>query len=494
MAGIDLFEERIVARGSVRRGPLDERTALLLSFLLLAAGYFLAGKIGLYLAVGNASVSVVWPPTGIAIAALLLWGSELWPAVFVGAFLVNLTTTWDPASSLAIASGNSLEALVGAFLARRYAGGTDLFTRPQTVILFALLSGFLASSIAATVGTTTLVAAHLAPMSQSLEIWGRWWIGDAVGAIEFTPLIVAVFQRVSAPHPVLSSPGWGEAAVVGLGVVTLAAVVFGRDRAGPLGVYPLIFLVLPPTIWAAIRFGPIGATLSASAVSLIAIIATVGGRGPFGTLPADVALLGLRVFIGSVVLTVLLISSEVTQHHRLERALYRARKELQSALQARTYELDAAKSIGNIGTWSFDLRTRKLVWSDEMYRILGYGEGRFPVEIETALDRVHPADRAQLRTDLDGLSRAAPGSGPAFVERRLRLRTAEGEPRTVMSRIQVTQVEDGHALRISGTVQDITERQRIEDELRALRSDDDRADPGGGDFLLWMVPWIKERR
>src|SRR5436190_19386345 len=105
---------------------------------LLTLVYFIAGKFGLMLASLHASASPVWPPAGIALAVLLLLGYRIWPAIFVGAFLVNATTAGNVASSLAIAAGNTLEAVCGAWLVNRFAGGTSVFDRPQGVFKFAV--------------------------------------------------------------------------------------------------------------------------------------------------------------------------------------------------------------------------------------------------------------------------------------------------------------------------------------------------------------------
>src|SRR5947199_3918376 len=105
---------------------------------ILTVIYFIAGKFGLMLASLHASASPVWPPAGIALAAMLVLGYRAWPAIFVGAFLVNVTTAGNVATSLAIASGNTLEALCGAWLVNRFAGGTTVFDRPQGVFKFAL--------------------------------------------------------------------------------------------------------------------------------------------------------------------------------------------------------------------------------------------------------------------------------------------------------------------------------------------------------------------
>ncbi|HKW78378.1 MAG TPA: MASE1 domain-containing protein, partial [Candidatus Limnocylindria bacterium] len=145
----------------------------------LVAIYFVAGKLGLSLAFVNASASAVWPPTGLAIAGLLVLGIAYWPAILIGAFAVNLTTSGDVPSSVGIAFGNTLEAVVGAFLVGRFAGGRATFERPADVLRFALLAAVLATAISATVGVTSLALAGLARWSDFGPIWLTWWLGDA---------------------------------------------------------------------------------------------------------------------------------------------------------------------------------------------------------------------------------------------------------------------------------------------------------------------------
>jgi integral membrane sensor domain MASE1 len=464
-----------------------------LSLLILGTSYFVAGKAGLFLAVGNASVSAVWPPTGIAIAALLLGDFSLWPAIFAGAFLVNITTTGDVPSSLGIATGNTLEAVVGAYLALRFAGGRRALATPRNVLRFALLSGFLAATVAATIGASSLILSHLAPPAAFLSIWGPWWLGDAIGAIEVAPILLALAPRLAASTPVLSAPGRWEAAGVGAVTVAVALLVFARNPTTLLGGYPLIFLVVPPSIWAAVRFGPLGAVGSVSSVSVIAIVATVGGYGPFATLSPGVSLLALRIFIASITLTALLVAAEVLQHHRLESELNHVRKELQRMLQERTAQLDAAKSLAVVGTWSYEAGSEKIVWSAEIYRILGYGDARFPVELEKSVERLIPEDRAVFLAELRGVLASAEGRTVSLPEHRYRVELPNGERRTVLSQVAVTAIENGRPVRLSGTVQDISERQRIEDELRRLRAGEVPDKGKIGDFPVWMIPWMDEQ-
>src|SRR6267378_6512286 len=185
--------------------------------------YIIAGKIGLNLASLHANASPVWPPAGIALAAILLLGYRAWPAIFVGAFIVNLTTAGDIATSVTIATGNTVEAIAGAWLVNRFAGGRAVFDRPQGVFKFALAAA-ISTIISPTFGVTGLALAGFADWTNYRAIWLTWWLGDATGDLVFTPLVLLW----SAP----SKRRWNkkEAAEAGallLLLVVLSAVVFG---------------------------------------------------------------------------------------------------------------------------------------------------------------------------------------------------------------------------------------------------------------------------
>src|SRR5712664_940839 len=126
--------------------------------LAVCATYILAGKLSLRLAIVHPSASPVWPPTGIAIAALLTLGSGFWPAVFAGAFLVNLTTSGSALTSFGIAAGNTLEAVLACYLVTRFANGRRVFERTWDILRFALYAGILSTAVAATIGVTSLTA------------------------------------------------------------------------------------------------------------------------------------------------------------------------------------------------------------------------------------------------------------------------------------------------------------------------------------------------
>src|SRR6266581_3815298 len=124
----------------------------LATLLLLTVVYVVAGRLGLRFAFENPSASPIWPPTGIAIAALLVLGLDLWPAVLLGAFVVNATTAGNLFTAVGIASGNTLEAVVAAALVRRFADRPDPFARPRGVLIFAAIAAGVATPLSAIVG------------------------------------------------------------------------------------------------------------------------------------------------------------------------------------------------------------------------------------------------------------------------------------------------------------------------------------------------------
>jgi integral membrane sensor domain MASE1 len=178
--------------------------------------YVLAGKLGLSLASVHASVSPEGPPTGIAIAAFLTLGYRVWPAILAGAFVVNVSTAGSPATSVAIALGNTLEGLLGAYLVNRYANGVRAFDHAQDVFKFAALAGLLSSLVSASIGVVSLSFGGFAQWSDFDGIWLTWWLGDATGAlVSATGVGARHAAACSRPRPSGSprpSSGWPSSA------------------------------------------------------------------------------------------------------------------------------------------------------------------------------------------------------------------------------------------------------------------------------------------
>jgi PAS domain S-box-containing protein len=282
---------------------------------LLGAAYFVAGKFGLSLAIVNASASPVWPPSGIAVAAFLLLGPRVWPAVLAGAFLVNVTTAGSIATSIGIAVGNTLEGRLGADLVRLFANGRGAFDRARDVFKFVVLAGLFATTVSATIGVTSLTLAGYAAWIDYGPIWFTWWLGDAVGALVVGPILILW----SAPSTV---PWTRTRMLEGAGVlaatIALGLFVFGGSTGDPL-----TFLCVPPLMWAAFRFGQRETATTIGMLAVVATWATVRGLGPFADGPANESLLLLQAFVGTMAVMSLLIGAVVAERRRDETTLAR---------------------------------------------------------------------------------------------------------------------------------------------------------------------------
>src|SRR6266567_6425552 len=184
------------------------RLQLLLRLLLVFGLYFAAGKLGLSVPFTSGNVSPVWPASGVALASVLLWGYEVWPAIALAAFLVNFLSPISTLSSVGIALGNTSSALVGGYLVRRFAKGRPSFERLPDVLGLMALGAALAPMVAASVGVTTLLLTQVRAWSGFNTAWQVWWLGDAMGVLIITPMffitrreVIRSFTKTSVVEP-----------------------------------------------------------------------------------------------------------------------------------------------------------------------------------------------------------------------------------------------------------------------------------------------------
>jgi signal transduction histidine kinase/integral membrane sensor domain MASE1 len=290
----------------------------------IGAVYVVAAKLGLAFAFLHPSATAVWPPAGIALAALLLFGVEMWPAVFAGAFLVNATTAGSVATSLGIALGNTLEAVIAARLIARLATGRHAFAHPLHIFTFTILAA-LAAVVSATVGVTSLALGGYAPWNQFGSVWLTWWLGNIAGDLTVAPLILL---WADAGWRELRHR-WAEAALLLIGAALVGTIVFGGILPGSLANDPLAFLCIPMLMWAAFRFGPAEAATTIALVSAIAVTGTIRGYGPFvGTTP-NASLLLLQGFMTTIAVTILPVAALVRERRAIaeERATLLVREQ-----------------------------------------------------------------------------------------------------------------------------------------------------------------------
>jgi integral membrane sensor domain MASE1 len=298
--------------GSLSRGStLWSRLALNAG---VALAYFGAARFGLYFAVVAEQVSPVWPPSGIALAALLLLGSRAWPGIWLGAAAVNLLANETPATAVAIATGNTLEAVMGAWLLRRVRFHEGLDRVWDAMALLGLAAG-LSTTVAATVGATALCLSGAQPWAAFDNLWVVWWLGDAMGILLFSPALLIWGSR---PRIGWNRRRTAEAMALAACVVAASVASFGGTFARLTGSH-FAYLVFPLLIWAALRFGPRGAAPAILVVAGIAVAFTVHGFGPFGTLPAGSRFIMLQVFLGVAVLTTLVLGAAIAERDTAER-------------------------------------------------------------------------------------------------------------------------------------------------------------------------------
>jgi len=281
----------------------------------LTAAYYLAGKLGLKLAYVNASATAIWPCTGIALAAFLFLGYRVWPAILAGAFLVNITTAGSVVTSAGIATGNTMEGLIGCYLVSRFAAGQRAFARAQDTFKFAFLAGMVSTAISATVGVTTLAVGGFADWATYGAIWTTWWLGDAVGAVLVTPFVLLWWEN---PRPNWTRQQVVELPVLFLGLISTSWIVFGGRFHSAVRDYPFEYLCIPFLVWAAFRFGRHEAVTAVCVLAAIAAWGTLHGFGPFAREFVNTSLLQLQTFVGIMAVTSLVLAAEVSARKQAE--------------------------------------------------------------------------------------------------------------------------------------------------------------------------------
>ena len=303
------------------------RFSTLPALSILTLIYFFAGKLSLHLAFLHKSASPVWPPAGIALAALLLFGFRVWPAIFAGAFLVNATTAGNLLTSLGIATGNTLESLCCAWLVSQFARGLQLFDRPQGIFKFAL-AAMVSALISPTFGVTSLALGGFARWSNYGPIWLTWWLGDLAGILVVAPMVIL---WIAVPTRTWSRRDALEVGILLVLLVLLAETVFGGWVSVSARNYPISFLCGPIVVWTAFRFTQRETATGIFILSAIAIWGTLRGFGPFVTVTENQSLITLQLWTAVLAITCLALSAGMMERRRVEEALQQQKAVVEAA-------------------------------------------------------------------------------------------------------------------------------------------------------------------
>ncbi|HZT42964.1 MAG TPA: MASE1 domain-containing protein [Chthonomonadaceae bacterium] len=411
-----------------------------LQTLAFALVYFGSARLGLLMAFGHRNVSPVWLASGVALAGLLLLGPRFWPGVTLGAFLANFTTGLPLLTACGIGVGNTLEAVLGAYLLRRFARFQNSLGRLQDVLALLFLAAIGSTVAAATIGVVSLEIGGVLRWSDAAPAWWTWWLGDGMGILIVTPLLLTW----ATPQPFLQKRAWGpgriaEAATLAVLLPLACCFIFTSGRDYPYAIFPL-------AIWAAVRFGQRGVATANLAISILAVWGTLQGLGPFIKATPEQSLNYLQTFLGIVSAAGLLLAAVITERRQVEEALGESERRFMLALEnsaTTVYSQDRDLRY----TWIFD------------------GKHRFPPE--TILGKTD--------ADLAPTEDAAP---LAEIKRRV-LTTGVGERQEVRATTRgITSFYDlvaepmrdetGAIVGISGTATDITEIKRYQAHIEAL--------------------------
>ena len=442
--------------------------------LATAAVYFAAAKLGLSLAFAAEQVTTVWPPTGIAIAAVVLYGARrTWAGVALGAFLANVTANEPVIAAAGIAAGNTLEALMAGWLLDR-AGFRPALGRLRDALPLIIFAAGASTTIAATIGAVSLCATGVHPWSMFAMLWSTWWIGDALGALVVAPLLL-VWSATPPPRP---AGGHAEASALLATTLAVGIVVVFVPRVARLADYPLHYTVFPLVIWAALRFGQRGTTTVTLLVSALAILISVSDAGPLALLSPHDRLLRQQLFMAVVATTGLLLAAAIAERDDARRGSEADLQRLQESEKRLRLALDA----GHMGVWDWNILTGEIQWSDNLEVIHGLVPGTFSGTFEGFQAIVHPDDRDRVQRAIDDAVQQGTGYDIDF--RNVR---GDGSVGWVSAKGRVVPDAAGRAVRMIGVGMDVTEARRLATELEARAGELAAADRRKDEFLAMLA-------
>jgi signal transduction histidine kinase len=292
----------------------------------LGAIYVVAARLGLRLDAVAGFATLVWPASGISLAALVLFGYRLWPGVFLGAVIANLLTGAPLLAALGIGVGNTLEAVVGTYALRRIPGFRPSLDRVRDVVALIALAAGLGTMISATIGVASLYLAGIVRIDGAAKAWRAWWLGDLIAI-----LVVAPALLVFAARPV---PQWPRPRLPEMAALVAAMLAIGLVTFGELGAQA--YFIFPPLIWAALRFGQHGAVSMTLLTSIVAVWGTASMHGPFARPVLHESLFALQTFMAVTAATFLIFGAAIAERRQVDDRLRVAHRTVVEANRAKT--------------------------------------------------------------------------------------------------------------------------------------------------------------
>src|SRR5213082_322529 len=287
---------------------MTHRLRHVLQIAAFAAAFFAAARVGLLAAVAQPVVSSAWPPSGLALAALLLLGLRLWPGIALGTFLLNWTAGVSAVGAAGIATGNTLEAVAAAWLLTRVVDFHPSLERVRDVIALVVVGALASTTLSATLGVASLWASGAVAPDALRRLWFVWWSGDVLVDVLVAPLLLTWVSAGRTAGRRLEAAGMLAA------LLLLTALLLRNPLSYVYAVFPLV-------VWAALRFGSRGTATATAVVAALTIWYTLHGLGPFVASTPTENLALLQTFLGLMAVTGLMLAAVVTERGAAERAL-----------------------------------------------------------------------------------------------------------------------------------------------------------------------------
>jgi len=446
----------------------DYRYVLQLAFVF--ALYFGAGKLGLAVPFTSSNVSPIWPAAGVAVAAVLIWGIQIAPAIAFAAFLVNFLTPVPTFASIAIGLGNASSAVIAGYLLKHFADFETSLPRLKDVLRLVVVAAVLATAVAASVGVTALTLVDAKAWTGYGSAWRIWWLGDAMGVLVVAPLLLTGRDLLHIRR------GWRvlEACLLSIAILVTSAAIFSpwttvRDDV-------LAFVVFPFIIWAALRFRVAGAAVAVLLSASFAVWGTAHGFGPFvNHTPLHNAML-LQVFVAMTALTGLILAAVINEREHIGEAFESekqllsesesAKEKLEELVKERTQELEQNTAqlayqarlldLANDAIFIRNAADKISYWNEGAERLYGWAS-------EEVLNRsVHEILRTEFPVPLLEILETDRWEGE------LRHTTKYGYQITVSSRWTTLRDRNGKSEGWLEINTDITARKRAEESARRL--------------------------
>jgi signal transduction histidine kinase len=307
-------------RATINRSMLASRphTATLLKIALLALAYIGAARVGLAMDAVSGFATLVWPPTGISLAAVLIFGYRVWPGIALGALIANAWAGAPIVVAAGIAAGNTLEAVIGAYGLRRLIAVRLELDRVRDALGLVVIAAVLSTLVSASIGVLSLFLGGVVAPEQIAATWRAWWLGDMIGALVVAPVIMAwtAQPRLSRdPRRVV------ESLALALATFALSQFIFADFLPAEVPAIRQAFVVFPLILWAALRFDQRGVTTTTFLVSLLAIAGTARGLGPFAQGTLHERLTYLHAFTLSFAVTALVLGAVISERRQAQAAL-----------------------------------------------------------------------------------------------------------------------------------------------------------------------------